>query len=72
MTLSNMNSNPLHCGDCGDNCGRGEVCTDGNCEDYYPATPCTTCPCNFCGSDLCCTYPGGGDVICVQDAQVCP
>jgi len=72
VTLANMNSNPLHCGDCGDDCNRGEVCSDGNCENFYPATPCTTCPCNFCGNDLCCTYPGPGDVICVQGAQVCP
>jgi len=61
----------LNCGDCGQRCGVDEVCVSGRCENYRPASFCTTCPC-ACGDRRCCpALSTGGDAICVE-ADTCP
>lgn len=73
VVVSAMDTHPLHCGGCNSTCARDEVCVEGGCETYYPATPCTSCPCSACGSDLCCGYPGPTDIVCVQGGvSACP
>jgi hypothetical protein len=44
----NFETDPLHCGECGQRCDRNEVCVGGECRQYAPAF-CNTCPC----SDAC-------------------
>lgn len=67
-------TNPLHCGDCGNVCGRDEVCVQGNCESFDAAVGCTACPCPSCGGgDACCDYPNTtGSLICVGGGNGCP
>jgi hypothetical protein len=74
-----QNTNPLHCGQCGENCGQGRVCVNGNCEQFAPATPCNSCPCNAVCQDLfgngtaCCPGLGGSSQpICVNNSNQCP
>ncbi len=68
-----LSSDPLSCGDCGNSCDGNQVCSNGDCRDYRPATGCTTCPCDTaCTGDFrsCCPYPGTTDLICIDGA--CP
>jgi hypothetical protein len=59
-------TNTLHCGDCGNDCGRDEVCIQGRCRGYTPAAACSTCPCASCAGETCCTGAAPGAVpICV-------
>jgi hypothetical protein len=46
---------------------------DGHCRRFVDSLGCTECECPNCGGDfdLCCTYPGQTNVICV-DADACP
>jgi hypothetical protein len=71
----NTDSNPLHCGGCGEACDNDQVCVDGNCEDYDAAIGCNSCPCDAqCGGgDACCPVPDdpSGLIICVNDGD-CP
>jgi hypothetical protein len=72
-------TDPLNCGGCGTNnadnrCASNEVCVDGNCQWFVPASGCTACPCDVCNGDnldgaACCD--NGGSPICVRDG-VCP
>lgn len=56
---------PSHCGECGRPCGAGSVCSEGSCAPFRPAA-CASCPCDLCGTRLCCLYPGTSDPICVD------
>jgi hypothetical protein len=74
-------TDPLNCGGCQNACATTEVCVDGNCERYRPATGCNTCPCNaVCtaiagqGTDVACcgSQSGSTQPICVIDVTTCP
>lgn len=65
-----LRRDPLNCGECGKRCDRDEVCSRGRCEQFEPAG-CNRCPCDSCGGDLCCAYPGTAAPICL-DADACP
>ncbi len=60
----NTRTDSLNCGACGQVCDVGQLCVDGGCEQYVPATTCTSCPCTACVAprDLCTVY--GTGVIC--------
>lgn len=62
------NTDPQNCGDCGEICAVNEVCSNGDCREFAVAVGCDTCPCDACGGDNCCAYPGGapGHNICVD------
>ncbi|MBE7482239.1 MAG: hypothetical protein HS104_19955 [Polyangiaceae bacterium] len=57
-----------------------QLCVKGQCRDFAPASPCTTCPCtNVCNDQLggnnnsCCPGLGGGtQPICVEGSNNCP
>ena len=71
----NRRTDPLNCGGCvdtggGEVCNTDQVCSNGNCEDFRPATGCTMCPCTTCGGRSCCSYPMTTSTICVDGA--CP
>jgi hypothetical protein len=66
-----VQTNPLHCGDCGERCGEGELCVAGECRGSDPATGCSTCPCAICEDKPCCAHPVNGAPICL-DADACP
>jgi hypothetical protein len=67
-----------YCGSCTTVCGPDQVCVDGTCRGYSPATPCSSCPCE---SDcarvqgtpaICCPgIAGSTQPICVHNAS-CP
>lgn len=65
-------SNPIHCGECDEVCDAAEVCTQGECRAFFAPVDCTACPCPYCGSNLCCAYPGTTLPVCVVGASVCP
>jgi hypothetical protein len=69
---ASMDYHPLHCGECDSPCEVDELCVEGDCRPYYAATPCISCPCAFCGQDLCCSYPGGSALVCVSGVEACP
>lgn len=67
-----LNRDPLNCGGCGNACNTDEVCAQGTCSAYFPATACNTCPCNACGSSTkCCATGSTSAPICVQ-GSACP
>jgi hypothetical protein len=74
MACVDLDQDPLHCGDCADAaCGADELCIDGNCRNFAPATGCSTCPCDaVCDRALdgwnCCEVSGAA--VCV--AGGCP
>lgn len=73
VSSQQMQTSPLHCGECDNSCDADEICATGQCQSYYPAAGCTTCPCNdVCGSNLCCTLPGAAVLICLVGATSCP
>ena len=73
VSAQQMQTSPLHCGDCDDQCEADEICATGECQSYYPAAGCTGCPCNdVCESNLCCTLPGAAVPICLIGATSCP
>lgn len=66
------------CGDCSNACGPDQVCVNGHCRGYSPATPCLACPCagdcaRVQGSPATCCPGLAGIVqpICVHDTS-CP
>jgi hypothetical protein len=62
---TDFSSNDLHCGTCGNACGRSSVCRGGACERYVVATACSSCPCGDCGAmgfESCSSY--GSATIC--------
>lgn len=77
----NQNVDPLDCGQCGNVCADNELCVNGSCVRYAPATPCNSCPCTaacdaLVGSpNLCCAGLLGTAVsVCLRDpgTQSCP
>jgi hypothetical protein len=68
-----MQTHPLHCGACFNECGADEVCVAGSCVPWADSHGCAACPCPACdgGFDECCDFPGDGALICV-DAPACP
>jgi hypothetical protein len=60
-------------------CDSGQLCINGNCRDYEPATPCNTCPCTAVCQELfgdgtgCCPgLAGSTQPICVNNTTACP
>lgn len=73
VSAADMQTSPLHCGECGTDCETNEICNSGQCQSYYPAAGCTTCPCaDVCGTNLCCTLPGAAAPTCLVGATSCP
>jgi hypothetical protein len=73
MSALDMAVSPIHCGHCSQACRLGEVCAVGNCERFSIGRTCQSCPCIDCAADeLCCSYPGTVQVICVSGATSCP
>jgi hypothetical protein len=75
MGCFDLETSPLHCGDCGQVCANDELCVSGECYTYRPASPCTTCPCDSICNELvdnprCCDV--GSSLICLEDAPACP
>jgi hypothetical protein len=75
---TNFQTDPLNCGDCGQRCDRDQLCVKGNCENYKPATPCNSCPCDAAcnslvgGNATCCAGFGAGSApLCVEHGT-CP
>jgi hypothetical protein len=67
-----VQTSPLHCGACGNDCQQNEVCDEGQCRGFAPATACVSCPCVTCASpSSCCPAPSGVIPLCVS-AQRCP
>lgn len=66
-------TDPLNCGQCGNNCARDEFCAAGQCQGYRIGLGCTSCPCDSCRQRTCCPSGSGGvqAVTCV-DGQTCP
>jgi hypothetical protein len=65
-------TDPLHCGECGDSCDADQLCVDGDCRRFTPAAGCTTCPCHACDDeDPCCAYPGDDLLVCLNGDE-CP
>ena len=66
-------TDPSHCGGCGDECSGNRVCVNGNCEDWEIAPDCNACPCDACEGDLdqCCEWALLGAVVCTE-AGSCP
>jgi len=64
-------SDPRNCGACGRACGPESVCTAGICQDYRPASGCSSCPCSSCTGETrtCCAY--GIATIC-SESSTCP
>jgi hypothetical protein len=67
-TCTDLESDHLHCGSCGNTCGSDELCVAGDCRPYTPAS-CTSCPCPVCGDLQCCTTAAGPACV---DASGCP
>lgn len=65
---------PAHCGSCGDRCDADQLCIEGGCEDYQPATGCNSCPCSACGGDFssCCSFPGDERLTICLETEQCP
>lgn len=62
-----------NCGACGKSCATNEVCVEGACRLYRPATECTSTPCTCAdGARGCPALPGGTLPICVAGAASCP
>jgi hypothetical protein len=72
VLLTDMETNPQHCGECDRACDIDELCVSSSCQPYYPATGCSACPCSICGNGACCAQPGTGQLICIQGAAACP
>ncbi|MCA9607036.1 MAG: hypothetical protein KC619_15630 [Myxococcales bacterium] len=59
-----LSSDPLHCGECGRSCARDQVCVEGRCRDYGPATSCDACRgdtptcCDYATSTICVSGDG--------------
>jgi hypothetical protein len=68
----NEDTDPLNCGGCGTVCDVDEVCVEGGCEGFDVIPACTTCPCDACGGDECCEYPGDASLVICVDAGACP
>ncbi len=56
-------TDPTHCGSCATECNQNELCVNGACKAYIPATSCATCPCTDCAT----FFSGGG-----ESATCCP
>lgn len=68
-------SDPRHCGNCGDQCANDEVCVQGNCRQWELALGCNQCPCALsCNGDFsqCCGYPNDPTLLICVDAGNCP
>lgn len=70
---TDLDIDPLNCGDCGNTCSNDEVCANGECQNYVPAPGCDSCPCDNCVGDVnnCCESDLYGGVICI-DGGDCP
>jgi hypothetical protein len=70
-----LDTDPENCGECGNDCDFDEVCVQGDCENFQVSRGCDECPCSTCTGqfDICCTYPGGTGIICLdEEANGCP
>jgi hypothetical protein len=67
----NPQSNVLHCGGCGNDCNRDEVCVNGRCRNYVAPAGCTACPCACPSGNACCPAPVGTAGVCVEGGA-CP
>jgi hypothetical protein len=71
---TDLDSDPLNCGDCGQACNNDELCIDGDCEEFLGQwqNDCNMCPCDGCVGDFqqCCEVDQWG-VLCI-DADQCP
>ena len=78
VSCVNFRTDPLHCGNCQTVCQRDQICVNGTCDSYRPATPCNTCPCNaVCTARVgapssCCGIPAlSAQPMCVR-GNTCP
>ncbi len=63
-----LDSDPLHCGECEHPCESDELCLDSECREARES-PCASCPCEACEGDLCCPDLVDSVVFCVADGS---
>jgi hypothetical protein len=66
---TDVDVDPLNCGDCGDACDADQLCSNGDCRDFF-AAPCDMCPCDDCPEQCC--FSGFLDAAVCLEGGGCP